>query len=252
VIFAGDSTRHDARLVDSDCQTDIAVLKVDGVSNLPTLSFADTGSLRVGQSVIAVGSPLGGRAIGSGIVSALHESITVADPVAPNTQQSIADTIQTSALQEGDISGGPLLNVGGQVVGVSVATQAGGVAVGFAISTDDIRSEVEQIVRDGSLLLPSLGVEGHDLSAQDSALHNLPAGAQMTIVDGGGPADAAGVRAGDIITAIDEVKLDSAHPLESVLVNQFRQGQRVTLTVVRQGTPTQFQATLGAEHPACG
>jgi S1-C subfamily serine protease len=207
----------------------------------------------VGQSVIAVGSPLGGRAVESGIVSALHQSQAVANPVAPSSPQSVADTIQTSALQDAGISGGPLLNVAGQVVGISVATaDASGRRVGFAISSDDARVEVEQIIRDGKLLVPSLGIESHDLGLQEAALSNLPFGAQVLFVNGGEAAELAGVRPGDIITAVDEVKVDGAHPLQSVLVNQFRQGQRVTLTVIRQGAVIQFQATLGAEHPQCG
>ena len=252
VLFAGDSARHDARLVDSDCQTDVAVLKVDGVANLPTLAFGDTTTLRAGQSVVAVGSPLGQHAVGSGIVTSLHRTIKVADPVVPTTDRTYSDTIQIDAAVDSTSSGGPLLNVAGQVIGVTVAADSGGRQAGFAISVDDLRTEVEQIVRDGKLVVPYLGIVSTDLTSQDAALQGQPVGALVGTVTPGGPADAAGVKAGDVITAVDEVKLDDAHPLLQVLVNQFRPAQRVTLTLVRQGSNTQVQATLGSQHPVCG
>ena len=86
----------------------------------------------------------------------------------------------------------------------------------------------------------------------DAALQASPAGASVSAVAAGGPAETAGVKNGDVITALDEVKLDDAHPLLQILDNQFRPGQRVTLTLFRQGTTTQVQATLGSEHPTCG
>jgi putative serine protease PepD len=252
VIFAGDSSRHDARLVDSDCQTDVAVLKVDGVANLPTLAFGDVTTLRAGQSVIAVGSPLGRRAVGSGIISSLHRAVTVADPVAPTVDRTYSDTIQSTAVVDQVSSGGPLLNIAGQVIGVMVAADSSSGQAGFAISAADIRSEVEQIVRDGRLVVPSLGVVTHDLTSQDAAQQGVPVGASIITVAAGGRGEAAGLKAGDIITAVDEVKLDDGHPLLQVLANQFRPTQRVTLTLSRDGSATQVQATLGSLHPVCG
>ena len=252
VIFAGDPARHDARLVDSDCQTDIAVLKVDGVANLPTLAFGDVSALRPGVSVVAIGSPFGQRAVGAGIVSSLHRAITVGDPVAPAADRTYADTIQTTAVVDPVGSGGPLLNVAGQVIGVNVAADSPGGVVTFALSVADIRAEIEQIVRDGKLVLPYLGITSGNITSQDAALQASPVGASVTAVALGGPAESAGVKSGDVITAVDEVKLDDAHPLAQALDNQFRPGQRVTLTLFRQGATTQVQATLGSQHPSCG
>jgi S1-C subfamily serine protease len=251
VIFAGSTAHSDARLVDSDCQTDLAVLKVDGVASLPTLSFGDVTNLRTGMSVVAVGSPLSPRVVGSGIISSLHRAATVADPVAPSVDRTFSDTIQTTAVIDPVSSGGPLLNVAGQVIGVTVAADSSAGPTGFAISAADIRAEVEQIVRDGKLVVPYLGIASHDLTSQDAALQGVPVGASVTSVTAGGPAAAAGIKTGDIITAVDEVKLDDAHPLLQVLINQFRPAQRVTLTLARQGAPTQVQVTLGGQHPTC-
>ena len=252
VLFAGDSTRHDARLVDSDCHTDIAVLKVDGVSNLPTLAFGDTSTLRVGQSVVVVGTPLGGQVVQAGIIAALHRAITVADPVTPTGTLTLGDTMQTDAVSDPAISGAPVLNVAGQVVGVAVETTAAGRPAGFALSAQDVQAEVEQIVRDGRLTVPTLNIATAQVTASDAALDGTSPGAAVVSVAPGGAAEAAGVLAGDVITAVDEVKLDDAHPLQQVLISQFRQGQRVTLTLSRRGSTTQVQATLGGGHPTCG
>ena len=252
VIFAGDATRHDARLVDSDCQTDVAVLKVDGVSGLPTLAFGDTTTLRAGQSVVVVGTPLGGRVVEAGIIAALHRAISVAGPVSPASQQTLSDTFQTDAVNDPAISGAPVLNVAGQVVGVAVDTVSAGRQTGFALSAQDVQTEVEQIVRDGRLVVPSLGLLTAQVTASDAALKGTAPGADVITVTAGGPAAEAGVQSGDVITAIDEVKLDDAHPLQQVLIGQFRQGQRVTITLQRNGSTTQVRATLGGGHPECG
>lgn len=251
VLFAGDATRRDARLVDSDCQTDVAVLKVDGVSGRPTLPFGDAGTLRVGQSVVVVGTPLGSRVVEAGIVAALHRAISVAGPVSPTSQQTLSDTFQTDAVNDPAISGAPVLNVGGQVVGVAVDTISGGRQTGFALSAQDVKTEVEQIVRDGHLVVPTLGMTVAQVTASDAALKGTSPGAEVIAVITGGPAAVAGLQSGDVVTAVDEVKLDDAHPLQQVLIGQFRQGQRVTVTLQRNGVSTQVQATLGGGHPEC-
>ena len=252
VLLARDGARRDARLVDSDCRTDVAVLKVDGVSNLPTLAFGDTSNLRPGQTVIAVGSPLGARAAGSGIVTAMHRAAKVSNPVMAATDLVISDTIQTNAGIDGASSGGPLLNVAGQVIGITVAADSGGHQLGFAISAADVRAEIEQIIRDGALILPDLAIQAEQVTAPEAALRNVPVGSLVETVEKNGSADVAGVRPGDVITAVDEVKLDDAHPLGQVLATRFRPGQRVTLTLARQSASTQVQATLGRQHPRCG
>lgn len=243
--------RHDARLVDSDCASDLAVLKVDGVRGLPTLAFADPGSLKVGQTVIAMGTPLSGNAVSRGIVSGLHQPVVVVDPVAVTGERRFADTIQADAVIDSRNSGGPLLNVAGEAVGILVGTTARGKPFGFAVSAADVRSQAEQIVRDGELVVPDLGMTALDQSAQDSALHGGPVGSLVTTIARGGPADLAGVRTGDVITALDEVKLDDAHPLGQVLVSRFRPAQRVTLTLSRQNSALEVSATLGRQHPRC-
>src|SRR6266566_5483457 len=112
VLIPGDSKPHDARLVDYDCQTGVAVIKIDKVSGLPTLAFADPTALVQGQVVVAVGGPVDGNAISPGYVSAMHRVNSVKDPVNFGGSLQFTYTIQTSAPIDGGTSGGPLLNVG--------------------------------------------------------------------------------------------------------------------------------------------
>jgi len=167
VLLLGDTKPHKARLVDYDCQTGVAVLKVDQVSGLPTLAFADPTSLVQGQVVVALAGPLTGSAM-PGHVSALHRPVTVTDSVAPDRTVEISDTIQTDVLIDASTAGGPLLNVGGQVIAVSMAAQ--GSNGGFGLNPADIQDEVQQVISSGQLVVASLGGTSTVLTEQAAAL----------------------------------------------------------------------------------
>jgi putative serine protease PepD len=248
VLLNRDATLHDARLVDYDCETGVAVLKIDQVSGLPTLAFADPTALVEGQVVVAVGGPLDGGAVSPGYVSTLHRSVTVTDPVALRSVE-ISDTIQTNAVIGSSTAGGPLLNVGGQVVAVAMQSQES--TGGFGLNVADIQDDVQQILASGQVVVASLGATGTDLSQQAAALAGLPEGSQLVAVDKGGPAAAAGLRAGDVITQLDDVKLDAAHPLRLLMRSRFHPSQRVAVTYFRAGVSTQVQLTLAGQHPSC-
>jgi putative serine protease PepD len=250
VLVTTDSTLHVARLVDYDCQTGVAVLKIDQVSQLPTLAFADPTALAQGQVVVAVGGPLDGSAITPGYVSSLHRPAVVAGS---GTQHSveISDTVQTSAAIGAGTSGGPLLNVGGQVVGIAMQTLGSNAPSGFGLNVADVIDDVQQILSSGQVVVSSLGATSTDLSQQAAALAGLPEGSQLITVDKGGPAASAGLQPGDVITQLDDVKLDAAHPLRLLLRSRFRPDQRVAVTFWRAGASTQVQLTLAGQHPVC-
>ncbi|HLQ61766.1 MAG TPA: trypsin-like peptidase domain-containing protein [Candidatus Acidoferrales bacterium] len=251
VLLHNDLKRHDARLVDFDCETGVAVLKIDQVAGLPTLSFGDSSALKLGQTVIAVGGPLSSRdSVTRGIVAAVHRPQRVAGPVA-GREAELSDTIQTDAAIGPGNSGGPLLNVGGQVVGLAMAARSGEQDVGFAISTAGLQPEVEQIVQSGQLTVPSLGLQTSDLGPDQAAFKGEPVGALVRSVLAGGPGAAAGLRAGDVVTQLDEVRLDAAHPLAQTLRTRFRPAQRVVVTYWRAGAASQVQLTLAGSHPRC-
>jgi putative serine protease PepD len=239
-----------ARLVDYDCQTGVAVLKIDQVSQLPTLAFADPTALAQGQVVVAVGGPLDGSSVTPGYVSTMHRPAVVTET---GTQRSveISDTVQTSSVIGASTAGGPLLNVGGQVVAVAMQTQGSNAPSGFGLNVADIVDDVQQILSSGQVVVSALGATSTDLTQQAAALTGLPEGSQLITVDKGGPAAGAGLQPGDVITQMDDVKLDAAHPLRLLLRSRFRPDQRVAVTYSRAGASTQVQLTLAGQHPVC-
>jgi putative serine protease PepD len=249
VLVTNDSKLHDARLVDYDCQTGVAVLKIDQVSGLPTLAFGDPTAVVDGQVVVAIAGPLQGGAVTRGIVSALHRPVTIANPIAAEKTVQLSDTIQTDATIDPGTSGGPLLNVGGQVIGVAMQGPVG--QNGYGLNTADIQDDVQQILQTGQVMVASLGAATTDIGAQVGSLQSLPEGALVGSVTSGGPAATAGLQAGDVITQLDEVKVDASHPLALLLRSQFHISQRVTVTYSRAGVSSQLQLTLVGQHPSC-
>jgi putative serine protease PepD len=250
VLLAGDSALHVARLIDYDCQTGVAVIKIDQVSQLPTLVFADPTALSQGQVVVAVGGPMDGSAVTPGYVSSLHRAAVVTEAGTQHMVE-ISDTVQTSTSIGAGTAGGPLLNVGGQVVGIAMQSQGSNAPGGFGLNVADITDDVQQILSSGQVVVSSLGATSTDLSQQAAALGGLPEGSQVITVDKGGPAAAAGLQPGDVITQLDDVKLDAAHPLRLLLRSRFRPDQRVAVTYFRAGASTQVQLTLASLHPVC-
>ena len=248
VLVPGDARLHDARLIDYDCDTAVAVVKIDQVSGLPTLAFGDPSTVVAGQVFVALAGPLQGGAVTRGIVSALHRPASMANPSAPDRTVLLTDTLQTDAVISAGTGGGPVINVGGQVIGVAMPGATGG--NGFALNTADIQDDVQQILQTGQVMVPSLGASTLDIGAL-GALKQLPEGAQIETVAQGGPAATAGLAIGDVITQLDEVKVDSAHPMTLLLRSQFHVNQRVTVTYTRAGSSSQVQLTLVGRHPTC-
>ncbi len=249
VLLLGDAKPRTARLVDYDCQTGVAVIKIEQVSGLPTLAFADPTALVQGQVLVAVAGPLNGSAVARGIISALHRPVKVTDPVASDQSVEISDTIQTDAVIDPGTAGGPLLNVGGQVIGVSMAAQAS--SGGFGLNTADIQDDVQQILSSGQLVVASMGATSAVLTQQSAALIGSREGSRLAAVDKVGPAATAGLKPDDVITQLDDITVDTAHPLPLLLRSRFHPNQRVTVTYTRGNTSTQVQLTLVGAHPAC-
>ncbi|HET9783042.1 MAG TPA: trypsin-like peptidase domain-containing protein, partial [Candidatus Dormibacteraeota bacterium] len=249
VIVPGDSKAHDARLVDYDCQTGVAVVKIDQVSGLPTLAFADPTALVQGQVIVAVGGPIDGGAVTPGYVSAMHRVTDARDPVNIGHTITFSDTILTSVAIDDGTSGGPLLNVQSQVVGIAMESPA--TLNGFGLNVADIQDDVQQILSTGKVMVASLGATTTDVTAEGALVNGLPQGAQLVIVEKGGPADAAGLQGGDVITQVDDVHIDAAHPLSLLLRSTFHANQRVTVSYRRGQNSTQAEVTLTSQHPTC-
>ncbi len=272
-LGASDKT-YEAEVVGTDPATDIALLKVDApAEDLHPLALGDSKKVEVGESVVAIGNPFGlDRTVTSGIVSALQRQIQ-----APNGW-SISHVIQTDAAINPGNSGGPLIDSSGAVIGINSQIQTGGsngnVGIGFAIPIDTAREVVKQIEEHGEVKHAYLGISGGSITPELAQALKLPVeeGVLVNEVVKGGPADKAGVKGGDtsatiegasirlggdIITKVDGKKVDG---MEEVInaVNEAKPGEKMTLTVDREGKSQDIAVTLGvrpsstevAESPA--
>ncbi|HEY3069947.1 MAG TPA: trypsin-like peptidase domain-containing protein [Gaiellaceae bacterium] len=215
---------YKAELVGSDASTDLAVIKVDApASLLQPLTLGDSSDVAVGDAVVAIGSPFGLEdSVTSGIVSALHRQMT-----SPNNF-TINDSIQTDAAINHGNSGGPLLNSQGQVIGVNAQIESdsgGNDGVGFAIPSNTVKSIVSQLISSGKAEHAYLGVGVYDQTGV----------VRVTQVRTGTPASLAGLRVGDVITAVDGTKVTSAGALTSAIGSK-KPGDTVSITYTRGGS----------------
>jgi putative serine protease PepD len=226
---------YKAELVGTDASTDLAVIKVDApASLLEPLTLGDSSKVAVGDNVVAIGSPFGLEdSVTSGIVSALHRQMK-----SPNNF-TINDSIQTDAAINHGNSGGPLLNAQAQVIGINsqIESDSGGNdGVGFAIPSNTVRSIVSQLISSGKAEHAYLGVAVEPTASS---------GARIAQVRSGAPAADAGLRVGDVITAIDGTKIDSADALTSA-INAEKPGDTVSVTYTRGGSSHTVQVKLGS------
>jgi putative serine protease PepD len=224
-----------ATLVGTDPSTDIAVIKVDvPAGDLHPLTYGTSSTVQPGQEVAAIGSPFGlAETMTSGIVSAIDRTIQ-----APNNY-SIAGAIQTDAPINHGNSGGPLLDMNGEVVGVNAQIQSdsgGNEGVGFAIPIDAVKSVANTLIAGGKVQHAFLGIHVGDAANA--------AGAQVSSVESGSPAAKAGVKAGDVITAIDGKTITTADDLTAAIGSRAP-NDKVTLTVIRGGKTVTLDVTLG-------
>jgi putative serine protease PepD len=242
-VAFSDGTTADGRLVGSNPGYDIAVVKVNrtGMDSVPLGSSAD---LNVGDAVIAVGSPLGlTGTVTTGIVSALNRPVTAGG----QGETAFINAIQTDAAINPGNSGGPLLNGNGEVIGVNsaIATmgvgadgQAGSIGLGFSIPIDVAKRITQEIIETGSSATPIIGV------TLDTTMTGP--GALVQDVTAQGPADAAGLRTGDLITKVDGTVLTDATQL-IVTIRSKAPGDTVTLTVERDGQTADLDLRLASQ-----
>lgn len=246
-----DGRELDAEVVGADPFSDLAVIKVDG-DDFPAIPFGDTDELRVGQWVLAFGSPLQAElsnTVTSGIVSSLGRYGGAPDP---RGRQTISNYIQTDAAVNPGNSGGPLVNLRGQIVGINsaIATRTGTFSgISFAIPADIVRSTVEQLIDTGVVERGYLGISFQAATASVRRLYDLPPGAASVgdiseDAEGNTPAADAGIRKDDIITAIDGVELRESGQIVS-LISGKRPGDTVEITYVRDGRERTAEVELG-------
>jgi 2-alkenal reductase len=246
-IILSNGTQQEARVVGADRFNDIAVLKTDG--SVPAVAaLGDSDLLRPGESAIAIGSPLGDfkNTVTVGVVSATGRSIDTGDGY------QIEGLVQTDAAINQGNSGGPLVNLAGEVIGVNtlIVRGGGGSAVaeglGFAIPIDTAQAVAAQIIEKGYFSHPFLGITYQPITPAIARNYNLPVqwGVYVTRVAANTPASAAGLQPDDIITKVGDVALDESHSYLNTLY-EYEPGDNVTLTAVRSGQTLELQVILG-------
>ena len=239
-----------------DTLTDLAIVKVEG-NDLPSAAIGESDALKVGQLVVAIGSPLGtySNSVTSGIVSATGRTITT-----DGSDQPLSNLIQTDAAINPGNSGGPLLDADGNVIGINTAIASGSNGIGFAIPIDIARPIMAQAVAGEKLARPYLGISFVSINRQYATEHSLPVntGAYVGAADGtsgagagvksGTPAADAGIKDGDIITKVGDRVLDDEHPLDATL-SQYSPGDVVAVELLRDGQKITVNVTL-ATRPA--
>ncbi len=251
-VKLADGRTFDGRVYGLDTLTDLAIVKVEA-TDLPVAQVGDSSAAQVGQLAIAIGSPLGSytNSVTVGIISAFGRTIQVQDGTI------IRNLIQTDAAINPGNSGGALLDAGGNVIGINTAVASSANGIGFAIPINIARPLLQQAIAGQELARPWIGIryvaidrdlaEAERLPVQAGALVRRATAASGTVepaISPDSPADAAGLREGDIITAIDGQEIGTSAPLDAILT-QFAPGKTVTLDVLRDGTSLTVEVTLG-------
>lgn len=251
-VTLANGAMYSAQVVGTDTTTDLAVLKLDNPpSDLKVAEFADSDDLAVGESVMAIGNPLGyDDTVTTGIVSALNRPVTVTDD---DNNAIVTNAVQIDAAINPGNSGGPTFNAAGQVIGInsSIASTAsssgtaGSIGIGFAIPSNLVKRVTNEIIDNGSVKHVALGITIKSSSVEaDGVTRGC---AQVQAVTDGGPASKAGVKAGDSIVAFNGKAVNNNYSLLGY-VRAAAMGDKVKLTVVRGGNTMDLEVTLDQEE----
>lgn len=246
------------RTSDSD-SLDVAFLKINDTKGhkLTPAAIGDSSTVQVGDNVVAIGNALGQfqNTVTSGIISGYGRSVQAGDSSGSSgSAENLDDLFQTdAAINEGN-SGGPLANLNGQVIGINTAIAGNAQNIGFAIPINDVKGLIDQVTKTGKFDRPYLGVAYIPLTADVASQYGLSVSSGAFIAPSNDPANPsvltdspaakAGLQESDVITAIDGTKIDQTHSLTS-LVDKYKSGDKVNLTVVRDGKTLHINATLG-------
>lgn len=244
-VITKDDKEFQVSKIYRDPANDIAILKVDGMS-VPAVKLGDSGNLKVGQFVIAIGTALGEfrHTVTTGVISGLGRGIQAGDPFGGNAEQ-LDNVIQTDAAINPGNSGGPLLNSSGEVIGINVAVAQGSQNIGFALPINSVKEVVDSFQKTGQFERPFLGVRYRMISQKAALLNDVPQGAYVEDVVPESPADKGGVINGDIITKIGGNKIDGKD--DSGLAKEIAKrkvGETVDMEIWRDGETKNLRVTL--------
>lgn len=244
-VLMNDEKSYDAEVIGYDTDCDLAVLKIDA-DNLTAAEFGDSDNLRLGESVIAIGNPLGFELMNTvtkGIVSGKNRRITIND--------KSMNLIQTDAAINSGNSGGPLIDMNGKVIGINSSKMSSSYSatsiegIGFAIPSNEVSKIVDDLIKYGYVTgKPQFGISAQDVTETISNMYNLPLGAYITAVEEGSAADEAGLIAGDVITGADGETITTVEEL-NIIKNKHTAGDEIEITYVRSGKTQNTTVTLG-------
>jgi Do/DeqQ family serine protease len=238
VRMAGREEVYEAKLVGSDYDLDLAVLKIDA-NNLPALTLGNVDEVRVGDWAVAIGNPYGmAHTVTVGVISYKGRRVTVED-------RRFEDLLQTDASINPGNSGGPLLNLKGEVIGINTAMKAQAQGIGFALSATTVKTVLRDLIEKGKVIRPWMGVLLQDVTPQLAEHFGLatPQGVLLADVVQGGPAHRAGLRRGDIVLEIDGRKVDDSEQLIEA-IRGTRIGNQVVLLIHRQNATRRVTVTI--------
>lgn len=246
-VSLSDGRSLEAKVIGKDARTDLAVLQISDRKNLTEVILGDSSVLEVGEYVVAIGNPGGNefaRSVTAGVISATNRTLTVSNGV------TLYNMLQTDAAINPGNSGGPLVNYYGEVIGINSAKYAenGFEGMGFAIPITDAIPIIEQLIENGAAKHPALMVSVSDQYLPYAKQNNLPLGAYIYAVDPDGPAGKAGIQKGDVITHVDNVRVENATALIREIY-KHNVGDKITLTFIRNGQTKTVKVTLTGMTP---
>src|SRR5258707_9748621 len=245
-VDLNDNRTLDAKVVGSDPLSELAVLKIDA-SNLPVLALGDSDKVRVGDVVLAIGNPLGiGQTVTMGIISAKGRQTGM-------SSGSFEDFLQTDAPINQGNSGGALVSTNSELVGINsqiLSPSGGSIGIGFAIPSNMVRTVMDQLIRNGKVRRGQLGVTVLKIPSDEASKLGIDRGTGVAAfqVKAASAADRAGLRKGDVITALNGTPVNDPNTFRN-LVAGTAPGTEVTLTIRRNGKEQQVRATLGELTP---
>ncbi len=241
LVIDKEGNEHKVEKIYRDPLNDLAIVQVENFDK-PALPLGDSDNIRVGESVIAIGTALGEfrHTVTTGVVSGLGRGITAGDGF--YQFEEIEGVIQTDAAINPGNSGGPLINAQGEVIGVNVAVSQSAENIGFALPINVVKASIDNFNATGQFDRPKLGVRYQMISEKAALLHEVPQGAYVDGVEENSTAQEIGIQAGDIITEINGSKLKDTELV--VIINKLRVGQTVDIEIWREGEFKKLRATL--------
>ena len=253
VILSDGTVYKNVEVAAKDPLNDLAYLKIKGVSDLKPAELGDSKTLKIGQGVVAIGNALGQYqgTVTSGIISGVNRTVTASSGRSSSRTETLSDMIQTDAAINSGNSGGPLVNAKGQVIGINTAVASDANGIGFAIPISAAKGMLKSLISSGKASRSVLGIKYISINPALAKENNLSEKYGAWIrdrrsdqsVQPGGAADKAGVKDGDIITAVNGVKIGSAGSVSS-LISEYSPGETVKLTINRNGRILDINASL--------